>query len=456
MSELADVLSGAESSTEAALPGFDTAVLARAVSARVRRGRALRAVRTGVVAVAVIGAIGVGGAYGLAALRDNTPAVPGPALSPSISAAPSPDPEISEGATVTLGEGLPSAAPLSDEVLASVESGWVLALFDSTFRPRLGEPSQGQRVLYLVSPRGERYEVTNLTRYSSLYLAGWDTERNVALLVDARSTLVSVGFGPGGLIQERQFCGEGGSLWAQPLGDGEWLFRGSCSGAALDGRYRDDGTLLGSEGIVQGGEGVEVVDVGDVQVRYEFEKPPEESYVAYRPDGSHVALPAVGPTTQCWPIGPSLTGGLAVLCFGEDDADTGSIWNIDLDGAAPTPIASPETLGAIEAASGGALPAAGAMFSGYCLAGDHEALMTSHPAVAALGEDGPTILGNNGEYRATVCLGGTGDTFLVAGEGPLWTWNARSGEIVTLLPVPEPGDDGVWVGSAEGGALIHP
>jgi uncharacterized protein GlcG (DUF336 family) len=61
MSELADVLSGAESRTEAALPGFDTAVLARAVSARVRRGRALRAVRTGVVAVAVIGAIGVGG-----------------------------------------------------------------------------------------------------------------------------------------------------------------------------------------------------------------------------------------------------------------------------------------------------------------------------------------------------------------------------------------------------------
>ena len=453
MSELADVLSGAESRTEAALPGFDTAVLARAVSARVRRGRALRAVRTGVVAVAVIGAIGVGGAYGLAALRDNTPAVPGPALSPSISAAPSPDPETSEGATVTLGEGLPSAAPLSDEVLASVDSGWVLALFDSTFRPGLGEPSQGQRVLYLVSPRGERYEVTNLTRYSELYLIGWDTERNVALLVDARSTLVSVGFGPGGMVYERQFCGEGGSLSGRPLGDGEWLLRGFCSGEALDGRYADDGTLLGSEEIVQGGEGITVMDVGDTQVRYEFEKPPEESYIAYRADGSQVALQPVGPTTQCFPNGASLTGGLAVQCWGEGDAT--SIWNLDLEGGDPTPIAVPETLDAIEAASGGALPAAGALFTGYCLAGQHEALLTSHPAVAVLGEDGPTIL-SNGEYRATMCLGGVGDTILVVGQGPLWTWNARSGEIVTLLPVPEPGDDGVWVGAAEGGALIHP
>jgi hypothetical protein len=453
MSELADVLSGAESRTEAALPGFDTAVLARAVSTRVRRGRALRATRTGVVALAVIGAIGVGGAYGLAALRDNTPAVPGPAVSPSISAAPSPDPEISEGAAVTVGEGLPSAAPLTEEVLASVGSGWVLALFDSTFRPGVDEPIQGQRVLYLVSPQGERYEVTNLTRYSSLYLAGWDTERNVALLVDARSTIVTIGFGAGGLIHEWQFCGEGGSLSARPLGDGEWLLRGFCSGAALDGRYADDGRLLGSEGIVPGGEGITVMDAGDTQVRYEFEMPPAESYVAYREDGTSVPLEPVGPTTACYPLGPSLIGGLAVQCWGEGDAV--SIWNLDLEGGAPSPIAVPETLGAIEAASGGALPAGGAALTDYCLAGDHEALVTSHPAVAALGEDGPTILGD-GEYRATSCLGGVGDTILVAGQGPLWTWNARTGAVVTLLPVPEPGDDGVWVGASEGGAIIHP
>ena len=455
MNELAEVLSGAESRTEAALPGFDVAVLTRGVAKRVRRRRAVRVARTGVFGLALVAAIGVGGAYGLGALRDNEPAVPGPSVSPSIGATPSASPDPSVGA-VTLGEGLPSAEPLTGSVLQSAGSGWVLAVFDSTFRPGVEEPTQGERVLYLVSPAGERYEVANLTRYASPYLAGWDTERNVAILVDTRSTMLTVDLASGDVTHEWQFCGEGGSLWAQSLGDGEWLLRGFCSGAALDGRYSDDGALLGSEGIVPGGEGVEVVDVGDVQVRYEFEKPPEESYVAYRADGSRLALPAVGPTTQCFPIGPSLTGGLAVLCWGEDDADTGSIWNIDLDGAAPTPIASPETLGAIDAASGGALPAAGAMFSGYCLAGDHEALMTSHPAVVALGEDGPTILSNNGEYRATVCLGGAGDTFLVAGQGPLWTWNAGSGEIVTLLPVPEPGDDGVWAGASEGGAIIHP
>jgi hypothetical protein len=368
--------------------------------------------------------------------------------------------------TVTLGDGLPSAAPLTDGVLQSVGSGWVLAVFDSTFRPGVDEPTQGERVLYLVSPAGERYEAANLTQYSSPYLAAWDTERNVALLVDSRSSTLTVDLASGQVTHEWQFCGEGGSMTARSLGDGEWLLRGFCSGAALDGRYSDDGTLLGTEGIVQGGEGVTVMDVAETQVRYEFEMPPAESFVAYRADGSQVAMQPVGDEDQCFPRGPSLTGGLAVTCYGTKEmeatgwdlwADRGVIWSLDVNGGAPTEIAGLGTYAALEALLGEAFPYEGFGINYYCLAGDRAAIIASGGGtwVAVLDEDGPIIM-RNGEYGATTCYGGVDDTVLVAGVGPLWTWNARSGEVVTLLPVPEPGDDGVWVGASEGGAIIHP
>lgn len=458
MSELAEVLSGSESRTEGALPGFDVAVLTRGVAKRVRRQRAIRTARTGAIALALVAAVGVGGAYGLGAIRDSAPAVPGPVASPSVSAAPSPSGSPGEvGRSVTVGAGIPSAHPLTGAVLASAGSGWVLAMFDSTFRESGMDPIDGQRMLYLVSPAGERYEVANLAQYQSPVLAAWDTDRNVAFLVDSRYVALTVDLATGEVTHEWQFCGEGGSLTARSLGGAEWLLRGSCSGSTLDGRYADDGTPLGADGVVQGGEGVTVMDVGDVQVRYEFEMPPAESYVAYRADGSHVALKPVGPTTACYPLGPSLTGGLAVQCW--DSGGAVSIWNLDLAGGAPSPIGVPATVAAIEAASGGPLPDPTAVLSGYCIAGNHEALITSHPAVAVLGEDGPTVL-SDGTFRATACHGGVGDTVMVSGAGPLWTWNARTGETVTLLPVPAvvpaSGAEGVWVGVSEGGAVIHP
>jgi hypothetical protein len=454
MSELAEVLSGAESRTESALPGFDVAVLIRGVAKRARRQRTIRGARTGAIGLAIVAAIGVGGAYGLAAIRDNAPAVPGPVASPSVSAAPSPSASRwDEGRAVTRGQGIPSALPLPPAVLASAGSGWVLAVFDSTLRASGADPIDGQRVLYLISPTGDRYEVANLTQYQSPVLAAWDTDRNVALLVEGRYVALTVDLATGEVSHEWQFCGEGGSLTARPLGRGEWLLRGFCSGSALDGRYADDGTALGADGVVQGGEGVTVMDVGDVQVRYEFEMPPAESYVAYRADGSHVALEPVGPTTACYPLGPSLTGGLAVQCWDSDGAV--SIWNLDLGGGAPSPIGLPATVAAIEGAAGGPSPDPTAILTGFCVAGNHEVLTTSHPALAVLGEDGPSVL-SDGAFRATACRGGVGDAVLVSGEGPLWTWNARTGATVTLIPVPALAPGSAWVGVSEGGAIIHP
>ncbi|MBN2177318.1 MAG: hypothetical protein JW722_06635 [Demequinaceae bacterium] len=452
--ELSDVLGAAEAATERGLPAFDHVVMAKGVTRRAKRRRGMRQAGTGLLAATSIGALGLVGFLAYDHFQDVTPVV-----TPSVTDAPNPSPtgnvdwpEVADR-EVTTGVGLPDAVALTGEAYATADTGWVLAIFDSTKRSNVSDPVEGERVLYLVSPAGERFEVANLTRYGAPYLAAWDTERQVALIVEGRYVALTLDLASGEVTHEWQFCGEGGYMKAEDRPGEEWLLRGFCSGEPLDGIYTDDFTFVTDDGIVTGGEGITVMDVGDVQVRYEFEMTPAQSFRAYHPDGTEVAMQPVGEYIACYPMGPSLSGGLAVQCWAEGDSVT--YWNLDLDGGPATPITTSATIGAIEAASGGSLPAEGAVVTGYCLAGDQEALITSHPAVVVLDEGSPVVV-TNGEYRATWCFGGVGGTVLVTGVGPLWTWDAASGITVTLLPVPEPGDDGVWVGAAEGGAIIHP
>jgi hypothetical protein len=404
----------------------------------------------GVAAVLALGVVGTASALLYGRWSDADPAIP----APSDTAMPTAAPEETEAPDVTTGIGLPTASRLTPEVLESSDTGWVLAIFDSTFRSTTGAPGEGERVMYLVSPQGERYEVANLTQYGAPALAAWDTERHVAFVVDNRSVALTLDLASGEVMHEWQFCGEGGSMTAQDRPDDEWLLRGVCSGEGIDGIYSDDGTFVTDDGVVRGGEGVTITDVGDVQFRYEFEVAPDEAYRAHHADGRDLAVRVPDGDVACYPMGPSLLGGLAVQCWGEGDSVT--LWNLDPDGGEPIMIASPATLGAIEAASGGSLPAEGAMLTGYKLAGDFDAVLTSHPAAILLGADSPLMV-NNGEYRAQSVFGGVGQVVLVTGGGALWTWNAlASGETVTLIPVPEPSDDGVRVGVSEAGAIMHP
>lgn len=454
--ELRDVLSQAEASTASGLPGFDYVVLARGVIRKAKRRRAVRNVGTGMVAVAALGVLGIGGSIVYGQFNNSEPGIPVPSESFGPTPSPTEAPEWPDVAAreVTTGAGLPSAVALTGEALDSSETGWVLAIFDSTFRSNTEAPIDGERVLYLISPAGERFEVANLTEYGAPYLAAWDTERDVAFIVENRYVALTVDLASGEVTGEWQFCGEGGSMNATDLPGDQWLLRGFCSGESLDGIYSDDGTFVTDEGVVKGGEGVTVMAVGDTQVTFEFEAAPDEAFRAYHADGTEIAVRPVSDDLGCYPLGPSLTGGLAVQCWGEGDEV--SLWSLDLDGGAATPIATTATLSAIESASGGSLPASGAFLAGYQAVGEFDALLTSHPAVVVLGADSPIVL-TNGEYRGTSVYGGVGHTVLVAGVGPLWTWDAaNSGAIVTLLPVPEPGDDGVWVGASEAGAIIHP
>jgi len=432
-------------------------VMARGVTRRAKRKRTARSAGVALLAVASIGVLGTAGYVAYDHFGSLTPAVT-PTASATDGPVPSPSPTHHDWPNVadrpvTTGEGLPDAVALNGQALGSVDKGWVLSIFDSTFRPGVADPIQGERVLYLVSPSGERYEVANLTKYSAPHLSAWDMEREVAFIVENNYVALTVDLASGKVTHEWQFCGEGGSLRAEDRPGDEWLLRGFCSGAGLDGIYKDDGTFVTDSGVVKGGEGVTVMDVGDTQVRYEFEMPPAQSYVAYHADGTQVPLQPVGDSVACYPMGPSLTGGLAVQCWGEGDAVT--IWNLDLNGGAATPIANAGTLTAIEDASGGFLPAAGATITGYVVAGDYEGITTSHPAAVALKGLTPTIL-TDGGIAGTYCYGGVGETVLVEGSGALWEWDGSTGTTVTLLPIRTPPGEGTWVGAAEGGAIIHP
>lgn len=462
--ELRDVLGAAEAATERGLPAFDHVVMARGVTRRAKRRTATRQAVTGLVAGVSLGVVGFGGYFAYDKLSDEV----NPVVIPSPTDGPQPTPtgdwpDVADRA-VTTGVGLPDAVALTGEAYATADTGWVLAIFDSTKYNGIEEPTQGERVLYLVSPTGEQYEVANLTRYGSPHLAAWDIERQVALIVEGRYVALTIDLASGEVTHEWQFCGEGGSMTAKDLPGDEWLLRGFCSGEALDGVYADDFTFVTDEGIVKGGEGITVMDIGDIQVRYEFEMPPAQSFRAYHSDGTEIALQPVGDEVQCFPQGPSRMGGLAVTCYGLDDMresgmslwpDRGEIWNLDLNGGVPTQIAGLDYYATIEDLLGWPEDSEGISLNGYTLAGDNDVVAYSGVFQAVLDEGGP-ILMTNGERLASTCYGGVGGTVLLTGDGELWTWDSRTGETITLIPVTEPGGDAVWVGASEGGAIIHP
>jgi hypothetical protein len=465
--ELGDVLGAAEAATERGLPAFDHVVMAKDVTRKAKRRRTMREARTGFLATAAVGALGLGGFLAYDHFKDVTPVVP-PDVSSTTGPSPSPTtsgdwPDVADRA-VTTGDGLPDAVALTGEAYATADTGWVLSIFDSTQRGGVDEPIEGERVLSLISTVGERFEVANLTPYGSPHLAAWDTERQVALIVEGGYVALTVDLASGEVIGEWQFCGQRSPMSATDLPGDQWLLRGDCEGNGIGGIYADDFSLVTEEGVEKGGGGVTVTDIGDIQVKSDSELPAAEIFVAVHPDGTEVAMQSVGDASDCYPRGPSLMGGLAVTCYGTSEmrdtgwdlwADRGVIWNLDLDGGAPTEIAGLDTYTAIENLMGEALSDEGISLNAYYLAGDHEVVAHGGVVVAVLDENGPVLM-TNGEYGATTCYGGVGGTVLVAGDGPLWTWDATTGATVTLLPVPEFSEIGFWVGASEGGAIIHP
>lgn len=138
------------------------------VHSRVRRAHARRsAFQASLVAVAVV-VVGIGVAYG--AMRGGTQAadLPGPSASTTPSPSVSPSPSITGVAwpgfsgNVTVDPHLPSAAAVTEAVWDGVLPGWALISYREAWVDSGGADVRGPQVVYLVSPQGDRYELTTV------------------------------------------------------------------------------------------------------------------------------------------------------------------------------------------------------------------------------------------------------------------------------------------------------
>lgn len=148
------------------------------VVAQIRRNRRRSTLLTTAASIATMAAVGLVGLLAAHQLDDDVPAYPPPPPSPSASPSPPapptptptptpvptppPNPPASDfTGEVTSSPHLPSAAPLTLELWESATSGWVLVPYREHWQVTdTGQFSAGPHALYLVSPQGDRYELT--------------------------------------------------------------------------------------------------------------------------------------------------------------------------------------------------------------------------------------------------------------------------------------------------------
>jgi len=360
---------------------------------------------------------------------------PSPSASPSASTSPGDLTGFVER-PLTVGEYIPSAEALTAAVLASAGSGWVIAINDTSQINTAVDPhtvTPDQKVLYLISPVGVRYEIANLDTLGldSPNLVAWDDTRNLLLLAEDRLDLKVFDMATGIIDSSWTPCeGEGGVLSGEARG-GNWLVRGNCEGDGFDGLYTDTGTLVPS-GIVGAGPYLTVMDVGDVQVQFEFEGLVDEKFVAFYPNGTSSPLPW-SIAGDCHPMGKGRGETLAMNCY----SDTGhlSVWELPVDGTAPTQVVTSAELEDFAASQGGYGPT-DFMITDYCSDSALRVVQFSFGDTMRLG----VLYGGTVEAVGQVpftyreCHAAKGTASLVSGDGHLWWVDFDTGTDVTMLP----------------------
>ncbi len=196
------------------------------------------------------------------------PAVATSASSPTATAT-TPSPQPFTPRPVTAGAGVPSAQPLDNSTLNGAGSGWVLTLFDTGSYDASHTPTLGNRILYLISPDGTRYQAGLFTPDQRADLLAWNVSRQKVLMrinefslavFDLRANTLGPAFLP---------CGTHSlDIRVMPRADGAWQVRGSCVGAQVDGVYADDGTTIADPNFVASPFGSWATDVGGRTVIY--------------------------------------------------------------------------------------------------------------------------------------------------------------------------------------------
>ncbi|MCJ7827276.1 MAG: hypothetical protein MUP36_03445, partial [Demequinaceae bacterium] len=384
-----------------------------------------------------------------------------PSPTPTSSASPSPPassvaPPAFVERPVTVGPYVPDAEELTAVILASAGSGWVVAIDDTTQIDTAVEPhpiTPDQKILYLISPVGVRYELANLDGIglTEPNLVAWDSTRGFLLLVEDRHELNVFDMATGAVASSWTPCvGEGGVLYGEARG-GNWLVRGTCEGDGFDGLYTDTGTLVPS-GIVGAGPYLTVKDVGDVQVQYEFEGLVDEKFIAFYLNGTSAPLPW-STAGDCYPLGKGRGETLAMYCY----SNTGhlSVWELPVNGTPPVEVVTSDQLEEFAANKGGFGPY-DFWVSGYRSDSALQIVQFGLGDQIRLGVlYGGTVEGVSADpsYPFRRCHAVSGTSALVSGGGGLWWVNLDVGGSVTMIPpmgsgssIQTVGTDGYMIG----------
>jgi len=354
---------------------------------------------------------------------------------------------------VTKGPHVPSASALTADVLAAAGSGWVVAIDDTSRVNTASEPhtvTSDQKILYLISPDGTRYELANLDGIGlgKPNLVAWDHARDVLLMEQAGTTLNVFDMASGAVTSSWTFCpsGQGSARYGEARG-GNWVIRAGCEGTGVDALYTDAGVVVPS-----------TIQIATMQVRYEFEGTVDKKYLAYSPDGSSEPLPWSALSYCDTPLGKGRGDTLAVLCY--SNAGKVSIEELPVDGSPPHEVVSTGQLDGFAMAHGGFGPGEYGVadyWSDSALGiiqfwfGDADTRLgvLSGGSVEAVGADASY------PFRRVHAVSGT--SALVSGGGGLWWVNFDGGTPVVLLPpagsgtpVQTVGTDGYMIGKDDG------
>lgn len=406
-------------------------------------GRKIWALIAGAVALLALGAVAWFAGWWPFGGAGSEP-TPTPSVSASPSASLTPPPAFVER-QVTVAPNVPAAELLTAAVLESAGSGWVVATFDATSRDGAGVESRGPRVLYLISPEGARYELGNLDTLgmSAPDLVAWDYARHKVLIADSLMDMKVVDMVTGAIDGSWPFCDHEGYVRGSAR-DGAWILRGSCNGEGIDGLYGDTGVEIPST-IVGNGFGLTVFDVGEVQVQSEFETAPDARFTAFYADGTQAIIPS-SMAGDCYLLGKGTGETFAAYCYTSEG--TVDVWEFPVDGSTPVDVVSSAQLEAFRLQLGVANPA-DFFVSGYCSAADLPVVeVTWDQSRLGILEDGALTAGGEPLHPFRNCLGTSGTSALVSGDGFLWLADLAAGSTLELLPGSLAGGDAAVAGAA--------
>jgi hypothetical protein len=425
-------------------------------------GSGLRTALT-ILVILVVGVAGVAVGYGTGLLGADSSAAP--SGSPSVAASGTPSPTTAASATatvaadtivtprpVTTGTGVPSAGELHDATFTSVTSGWVLTVFDAGTYDASHNPLPGTRLVYLVSPSGERFEVAHFAADREADVAAWNVAAGKALLVFHGFDYAVLDIATGAVGPTWELCGTHPvTAVVAPQADGTWAFRGACIGAQIDGVYSDAGADVSPASYFKSQFGTWSADLGGAQVAIVTYDTPQ-LFLITAPgwsDPAETYKPAG--VDACNPLGPGRAGTIAVGCAHGAHA---SAWELHANGDAATQLVTEAQVDAFTAAATGpGVP----QFVGNCVVGGQEVLevATVGRAAAFASGAGLTQVSIGETAAAEYCWGASGSTGLFSGQGSLWT-SVQGGATVPMALVTGAKVPGEPIGVALTRSIIAP